>query len=196
MSARIELLILAYLIGSIPTAVIVSRFLAGVDIRLLGDGNMGARNTKHVLGWKAGILVAATDFFKGALVIVLARNMHMNLTWQLVAGGTAVLGHDFPIFAHFRGGQGMATSLGTMSVLFLEETLIGLLLFGLVYLLTRNFDLGAGCGLALLVILLVRNRQPFSLLAYTVILLLTIPAKKLWDAHHPYAQEEMILRNT
>ena len=196
MVVRFELLMLAYLMGSIPTALIVSRHLTGMDIRLMGDGNMGARNTKRVLGWRAGILVAGTDFFKGAIVIILARNMQMNLTWQLAAGCAAVIGHDFPIFAHFRGGQGMATSLGTMSVLFFEETLIGLVFFGLIYMITRHFDLSAGCGLTLMAYLLVRNRQAFSLLAYTVVLFLSIPFKKLWDAHHRFAQKDMILRNT
>ncbi len=184
---KISLLIIAYLIGSIPTALIVSRQIARVDIRLLGDGNMGARNTQHVLGWRAGFIVAWGDFSKGVGIILLARIMQMNLTWQLLAGGVTVLGHDFPIFADFKGGQGMTTSLGTMSMLFLEETLIGLICFGLIYLITRQFELSAAGGLALVVFLLVRNLKPFSLLTYTLALLLTIPIKKFWDAKHRLA---------
>ena len=184
---KISLLIIAYLIGSIPTALIVSRQIARVDIRLLGDGNMGARNTQHVLGWRAGFIVAWVDFSKGVGIILLARIMQMNLTWQLLAGGVTVFGHDFPVFADFKGGQGMATSLGTMSMLFLEETLIGLICFGLIYLITRQFDLSAAGGLALVVFLLVRNLKSFSLLTYTLALLLTIPIKKFWDAKHRLA---------
>ena len=185
--SKVGLLLIAYLIGSIPTALIVSRQIARVDIRLLGDGNIGARNTQHVLGWRAGFIVAWVDFSKGVGIILLARIMQMNLTWQLLAGGVTVLGHDFPVFADFKGGQGMATSLGTMSMLFLEETLIGLICFGLIYLITRQFDLSAAGGLALVVFLLVRNLKSFSLLTYTLALLLTIPIKKFWDAKHRLA---------
>jgi len=184
---KVGLLLIAYLIGSIPTALIVSRQIARVDIRLLGDGNIGARNTQHVLGWRAGFIVAWVDFSKGVGIILLARIMQMNLTWQLLAGGVTVLGHDLPVFADFKGGQGMATSLGTMSMLFLEETLIGLICFGLIYLITRQFDLSAAGGLALVVFLLVRNLKSFSLLTYTLALLLTIPIKKFWDAKHRLA---------
>jgi len=181
---KISLLLIAYLIGSIPTALILSRQIARMDIRLLGDGNMGARNTQHVLGWRAGFLVAWVDFLKGVSVIFLARVLQMNLTWQILAGGIAVIGHDFPFFADFKGGQGMATSLGTMSMLFWEETLIGLIFFGVIYLITRQFDLSAAGGLALVVFLLVRNLRSSSLLIYTLACLLTIPIKKIWDAHH------------
>jgi len=184
---KVGLLLIAYLIGSIPTALIVSRQIARVDIRLLGDGNIGARNTQHVLGWRAGFIVAWVDFSKGVGIILLARIMQMNLNWQLLAGGVTVLGHDLPVFADFKGGQGMATSLGTMSMLFLEETLIGLICFGLIYLITRQFDLSAAGGLALVVFLLVRNLKSFSLLTYTLALLLTIPIKKFWDAKHRLA---------
>jgi len=185
--SKVGLLLIAYLIGSIPTALIVSRQIARVDIRLLGDGNIGARNTQHVLGWRAGFIVAWVDFSKGVGIILLARIMQMNLTWQLLAGGVTVLGHDFPVFADFKGGQGMATSLGTMSMLFLEETLIGLICFGLIYLISRQFDLSAAGGLALVVFLLVRNLKSFSLLTYILALLLTIPIKKFWDAKHRLA---------
>ena len=185
--SKVGLLLIAYLIGSIPTALIVSRQIARVDIRLLGDGNIGARNTQHVLGWRAGFIVAWVDFSKGVGIILLARIMQMNLNWQLLAGGVTVLGHDLPVFADFKGGQGMATSLGTMSMLFLEETLIGLICFGLIYLITRQFDLSAAGGLALVVFLLVRNLKSFSLLTYILALLLTIPIKKFWDAKHRLA---------
>lgn len=181
---KIYLMLIAYLVGSIPTALIVSRQIAKVDIRLLGDGNMGARNTQHILGWRSGIIVAWVDFLKGALIVLLARSWQMDLTWQMLAGGITVFGHDFPIFADFKGGQGMATSLGTMSILFLEETLIGLICFGIIYMVSRHFDLSAACGLALLVYFLVRNLKSITYLTYTLVLLLMIPIKKYWDTKH------------
>ena len=103
---KIELLMVAYLIGSIPTALIVSRIIVRVDLRFLGDGNMGARNTQHVFGWQAGIIVAWVDFLKGLGIILLARILKMDLTWQLIAGSLTVLGHDFPVFADLREVRG------------------------------------------------------------------------------------------
>ncbi len=180
------MLLISYLIGSIPTALLISRGLIGKDIRQMGDGNMGARNTTHVLGWKAGIQVAAVDFGKGALVILLCEKAGVPLLWKLTAGVCVVAGHDFPLFAQFHGGQGMSTSLGTMSVLFTKATLSGLIIFGLIYLLTRHFDLSAGIGLGFLVATLLHAREPFILIGYAIFLFLTIPLKKYWHIHHPY----------
>lgn len=179
-------LILAYLAGSFPTALLVSRALASSDIRLLGDGNLGARNTQHIFGWRAGIGVGIVDFFKGALLVYLAKSLNLNQTWQIFTGVAVVAGHDFPIFAEFRGGQGMAASLGTMSILFWQETLIGLLAFSLIYLLTRHFDISASIGLGLMVLVLVKNSKPADLIAYSLFLLLIIPIKKMWDSHHRF----------
>jgi glycerol-3-phosphate acyltransferase PlsY len=179
-------ILFGYLIGSFPTALIVSRKMIGEDIRMLGDGNMGARNTTHVLGWNAGILVAVVDFLKGMIVLLISKKLNLPLGWQLAAGFFAVIGHDFPIFAHFRGGQGMATSLGAMSVLFTKATLIGLVLFALVYLILRNFDLSAGVGLGCMIFYLWHSQHPLVYIIYAIFLLLMIPAKKLWDVKHPF----------
>lgn len=179
-------LILSYLVGSLPTALLVSRAIAKLDIRRLGDGNMGARNTQHVFGWRAGVLVGFVDFTKGALLVYFAKSFGFNLVWQMLSGMAVVAGHDFPIFAEFRGGQGMAASLGTMSILFWQETIIGLIIFTVVYLLTRNFDLSASTGLGLMVLFLVKNSRSYGLIAYSLFLLLVIPLKKYWDSNHPF----------
>ncbi len=110
-------LVVAYLLGSVPTALIASHLLAHTDIRLLGDGNMGARNTARTLGWKAGWVVAGIDIGKGAGSIWMAQAFGLNPFWQIMTGACAVLGHDFPVFAGFRGGQGLATTLGVFFVL-------------------------------------------------------------------------------
>jgi hypothetical protein len=104
----ILVIIFSYLLGSIPSAVIVSRLTRGVDIRTLGDGNMGARNTYRTFGLAAGLAVALADGCKGALSVLLARWLGLPAAWQTAAAVAAVLGHDFPVFAHFRGGQGLA----------------------------------------------------------------------------------------
>ena len=92
-----------------------------------------------------------------------------------------MIGHDFPIWAGFRGGQGMAAILGTLFVLMPTETLWGLIGFGTAYLLTRNFDLSAATGLGLLAFLAYLFDQPQVFLGYAVILFLSIPAKKALD---------------
>jgi glycerol-3-phosphate acyltransferase PlsY len=174
-------LVLAYVLGSIPSALIVSRLAAGVDIRQLGDGNMGARNVKRTLGWKPGIAVALADVGKGVLPVLLAQTLDLSLGWRIATAFCAVLGHDFPIFAGFRGGQGLATTLGGLLVLAPTQTLIGLTVYGLLYLVTRHSDLSASIGIGLLVFLMWRMGQPALLVLSTVVLILTVPAKMLLD---------------
>ncbi len=181
MAKDLFVLVISYLIGSLPTALIVSRAVAGVDIRQIGDGNMGARNVTHTLGWGPGIFVAVVDFSKGGLTVLLARQLGYSLNWQLAAGVCAVVGHDFPIYARFRGGQGMASILGTLIVFMPLQTLFGLILFGITYWLWRNFDLSASLGLGLLAAVDGYTHQPTVLIIYTVLLFLSIPAKKVLD---------------
>jgi glycerol-3-phosphate acyltransferase PlsY len=173
-------LIGSYLLGSIPTAVIVSRRVKGVDVRTLGDGNMGARNVARTLGSRLGTIVALVDLLKGAASVLLAQALHLPQAWQMMAGATAVVGHDFPIFAGFQGGQGYASTVGVFLVLFPEQTTIGMIVYGLLYLITRKPDIaaGVGCGLIALQHLLLRN---WSFLAFTVALLVFIPIKKIMD---------------
>ncbi len=110
----------AYLLGSIPTAVIAGLLLKGVDIRTLGSGNAGAANTARVLGFKAGLIVALVDLAKGlAAVLLLSRVAALPGSWGPVACGiAAVVGHVFPVFAGFRGGKGVATAAGAGIALF------------------------------------------------------------------------------
>ncbi len=179
----IPVLLIAYLIGSLPSALIVARWTGGVDIRTVGDGNMGAHNVKRVLGWRPGILVALMDFSKGALAVLLVKSLGLDIGWQLIALACAVLGHDFPIFAGFRGGQGLAATLGGLFALATLEMLIGLAVYGLLYLITRNANLGAGAGTGLGVLLMAIWGRPLLMVLGAVAIILTIPAKMLLD--HP-----------
>jgi glycerol-3-phosphate acyltransferase PlsY len=113
------LIVLAYLIGSIPTSVWVSKYFFDIDIRDYGSGNAGATNTYRVLGPKWGTLVMVVDMVKGMLAVNLALllpyysdNETMFLNLQIGLGLGAVLGHIFPIWADFRGGKGVATLFG------------------------------------------------------------------------------------
>ncbi len=106
----------AYLIGSIPFAIIVTRLIKGTDVRTYGSGHAGATNTMRVAGWLPGILVMILDIGKGALVgwITLRAGASPLILW--LATALVVVGHCWPIFAGFRGGMGMATAGGALLV--------------------------------------------------------------------------------
>ena len=181
MNPKILISLAAYILGSTPSALVVSRLVAGVDIRELGDGNMGARNVTRNLGWKPGIVVALIDVGKGVLAVLLAQAFDLSLGWQIVTGFCAVLGHDFPIFAGFRGGQGLATTLGVLLVLTPVESLCGLAVYGVLYLLTRHSDLSASAGIGLLVFLIWKLSEPRQLLVSSILMILSVPVKTLLD---------------
>jgi glycerol-3-phosphate acyltransferase PlsY len=174
-------LIVAYLLGSIPTALLVSRCVASSDIRTLGDGNMGARNVSRNLGWQWGTLVALVDGAKGLAPVCLAQWLGLSLIWQVAAGFCALLGHDFPLFAGFRGGQGLATTIGVLAALAPLEMALGMLLYGLLFLISRISDVSAGVGVGLMIVLMCLRGRPAGLVVSMVGMILTIPAKTLWD---------------
>ena len=175
------LLVLAYLLGSTPTALIISKRIKSLDIRSVGDGNMGARNTFHEIGPKFGLLVAIIDFFKGVLPVFLAHVFGLSLAWQMLTGILAILGHDFPIFAKFNGGQGTATSLGTMLVLFPVPVGIGLISYGIIFLIIKNSNISLAIGGAIIATTLGISHQ-WLLLAYAIPVFLFIPLKLLIDS--------------
>ncbi|WP_163580023.1 glycerol-3-phosphate 1-O-acyltransferase PlsY [Gracilibacillus saliphilus] len=107
-------IILAYLLGSIPTGLIVGKVGFQKDIREHGSGNLGATNTFRVLGVKAGITVTIVDILKGTLAAVLPVLFQAETVYPLVVGIFAVIGHMFPIFAKFKGGKAVATSSGVI----------------------------------------------------------------------------------
>ena len=118
------LIIIAYLIGSIPTALMISRHFFGIDIRDYGSGNMGATNTFRVLGSRFGTFVMVCDILKGmwavSLFVFLPHYLSNELdrtNLMIGLGLAAVLGHIFPVFAQFKGGKGVATLLGMIIAL-------------------------------------------------------------------------------
>ncbi|MEY5000079.1 MAG: acyl-phosphate glycerol 3-phosphate acyltransferase [Bacteroidota bacterium] len=145
-------LLTAYFLGSIPTAVWVGRSFKGIDIREHGSKNAGATNTFRVLGKRYGWLVLLIDVAKGTvaacLPYFLAKTAFSGykdefLILQLVGGFTAVVGHVFPIFAQFRGGKGVATSLGIVVGINPPAAAICLSIFLVVFVTSRYVSLGA-----------------------------------------------------
>jgi len=147
----IIVILLGYLIGSIPTAVWVGKALHGCDIREHGSKNAGATNTFRVLGKRSGWLVLIVDVSKGVLAAsiphfftyMLQGYKDEFLILQLCASFSAVFGHVFPIFAHFRGGKGVATSLGIVIGINPYAAIVCLAIFLVVFLSSRFVSLGA-----------------------------------------------------
>lgn len=117
MTTNLLLLLGSYLLGSIPTAYIIMKALTGQDLHHLGSGNIGATNlTKHI-GKKWGAVAFIIDASKGALALLLSQLLGATIPWQVACAFTAVLGHNFPLWLHFKGGKGVSTSLGLILVL-------------------------------------------------------------------------------
>lgn len=107
--------VIGYLLGGIPCGVLIAKFYGNLDIRKTGSGNAGTTNVLRTLGWLPSILTLTTDCLKGVLGALVGRWLGGEIG-MLVAGFCAVLGHDFPAFMGFKGGKGIATSLGVTFV--------------------------------------------------------------------------------
>lgn len=150
------IIVLSYLVGSIPTSIIFSKAVKGIDIREHGSGNAGGTNVFRVMGWKYGIIVILLDAMKGVIaVIVVARLHYGNIPFnnatpfddftlvQIIAGLAAVIGHVWTIFAGFKGGKGIATALGMMLMIVTIDMLIALGVFVLVVAFSKYISLGS-----------------------------------------------------
>ena len=133
--ALICAIILSYLIGSIPTAYIFGRIVKGVDIRKHGSGNVGATNAFRVLGAGFGITVLLLDALKGLVCVVnisdfiLSRGLGLNpLMLRVILGLTAVAGHSWTVFLNFKGGKGMAVTLGVLAGLSIKFPVLRIIL--------------------------------------------------------------------
>ena len=142
--------IIGYLLGSIPTAYIVSRIREGIDIRNVGSGNMGGANVMREIGTHEGVFVGLFDIAKGAGAILIARALNISELWVFGAGFAALVGHNFPVFAGFRGGRGSTTVIGIFLVLAPLSMLVTLVIITIPFFTTRKFGAAILIGFALL----------------------------------------------
>jgi glycerol-3-phosphate acyltransferase PlsY len=133
---------IAYLLGSIPFALIVGKMLFGADIRYYGSGNLGTTNSVRILGKKAGLLVLFGDVSKGIIAASLPIWLNLDID-PIYVGFAAVFGHCFPIFAGFRGGKAVATTAGVLLVTSPHLLVIGLAAFLGVIALTKYVAVGS-----------------------------------------------------
>ena len=130
----------SYLAGSVPFGLLLARFVAGVDVRQSGSGNIGATNVARTAGKRLGVLTLLLDAGKGSLAVgvtALAMGAPHDGDWAAAAGLAAFLGHVFPIWLGFRGGKGVATALGIFVVLSPWLALLSALVFGAILGATR-----------------------------------------------------------
>ncbi|MFC2088968.1 glycerol-3-phosphate 1-O-acyltransferase PlsY, partial [Calditrichota bacterium] len=185
------ILLLGYLIGSFPTAIIAGKILKKIDIRDHGSGNAGATNVFRVLGWKAGTVVLIVDIFKGFASVWCVPDIsdavpEVKIYIQIFAGIAAIAGHIWTIFAKFRGGKGVGTAAGVFLGLQPGPVLICLLVFIGVVFKTRFVSLGSMIAAFLLpIILLVQKfmlnvdiQLPMIVLSIILALLIIITHKE------------------
>lgn len=165
------IIILSYLVGSIPTSIILSKLVKGIDIREHGSGNAGGSNVFRVMGWKYGVLTIILDALKGAVAVVLIARLYLgsfpfpNATpfddftlVQIIAGVAAVLGHIWTVFAGFKGGKGIATALGFLITIITVDMLVALAVFAMVVGYSKYISLGSiTAAFSIPVILFVRE---------------------------------------
>ena len=154
--------LLSYIVGSIPTGIILSKWRHGFDIRSKGSGNAGGTNVFRVLGWKSGVFVIIVDGLKG----VIATTIVARLFWdpalpfynhtpfddftiiQMICGGAAVIGHVWTMFAGFKGGKGIATGAGMLIGIAPTEFAVALAVFVIFFFAFRYVSLGSIMGAA------------------------------------------------
>lgn len=150
------IVVLSYLVGAIPTSIIVSKAVKGIDIRQHGSGNAGGTNVMRVLGWKHGVMVIILDALKGVLAVIVVARLHYGglpfanvspfddfTLVQIIAGISAVVGHIWTVFAGFKGGKGIATALGMLLMIVTIDMLIAVGVFLIVVTISRYVSLGS-----------------------------------------------------
>lgn len=180
---HIFIILTAYLLGSLPSAVWIGKFFYGIDVRQYGSGNAGATNTFRVLGKKAALPVLFFDILKGWAAVkvsyfvadMLGKEEFNSL--QLTLGAAAIIGHIYPLFAGFKGGKGVATLLGVTLAIHPLSALVGILVFVFILLVTHYVSLSsifAGLSFPISILILFPSSSPtlvlFSLLTPAIIL--------------------------
>src|SRR3989338_6973227 len=174
--------VFSYFLGAIPTAYIFGRLLKGIDIRQHGSGNVGATNALRVLGKGPGAAVLLLDIFKGTLATTLVPDvLGLNQIWQyVVLALTAVGGHNWTVFLNFKGGKGIATSLGVLIGLAIQIASIRIVLlatvgsWAVVFLLSGYVSLASIVAAVVLPLVMVFTLQPLALTILGVIICLSV----------------------
>ncbi len=165
-------IVVSYLLGSIPSGYLLVKLIKGIDVRTVGSGNIGATNVKRVLGMKGFLAVLALDALKGYLPVTVFSAIFggANNPWiPILAAIAAVVGHTFTIFLNFKGGKGVATSLGVFIALAPASVATDMIIFGILLYFFRYISLGSiMCAFLLPVFIYIYGEQGFL---YSVLVL-------------------------
>lgn len=157
--------VIAYFIGNFATSYLISKMMGKIDIRKHGSGNAGATNVLRVLGLKAALITFLGDAIKGATVVLLAKNFG-DMRLALVCGIGVIIGHNFPVLLKFKGGKGVATSMG---VFFMIDPLIVAIVISLgiiVVVTTKYVSLASIIGMVLLPVMLLLFKRPSQIVIF------------------------------
>jgi len=170
----------SYLIGSIPSGLVIGK-LKGIDVREYGSGNIGTTNVLRTLGARYGALVLIADVFKGVIAVLLARYIIGSPMSEMAAGFAAVAGHDWSLFLKFKGGRGVATSLGGILPMAMWAPLAavaGVVIFIALIALTRYVSLASIMGslsaVVAMAVFMGIDRVPWEYLVYIVVVVALI----------------------
>lgn len=196
MIKEILALVLGYLLGSIPTAYLVTRMVTGKDIRQLGSGNVGGLNTFREVGAKPALVVGIVDLGKGAAAVAIAYwLLDLSLLFVILAGLASVIGHLWMVFLRFSGGKGMGATFGSLAVLlpvygywYTFIIFLGVILVPFIF--TRNVALAMGVGLLFLPLILWLGTQSMMATLLAIILGVLIGIKFLPTARIAWARSE------
>ena len=172
----------AYLLGAVPTAYIVARYVGGLDIRRYGSGNVGASNLSELYGWWAGVALGVFDaVVKGTLVVVAARLLDQSVAVQALAGVAAVAGHCWSVYIGFTGGRGVATALGAiLGLLMWKELLVMAAIIGVFSrLVVRESAFAFFIAMLALPLLAAIFQEPVELAYMSVVLVSVLFLKRL-----------------
>ena len=191
-------IILSYLIGAIPTAYIFGKMLKGIDIRKHGSGNVGATNVFRILGIGSGIAVLLLDICKGIIAVLVVPDLLglAKVVHRVVLAVVVVCGHNWTVFLKFKGGKGIATSLGvliglTIKISVIRPVLLGVVLIWLTcFLITRIISLSSIVATTCLPIIMVLTNQEFPIVCLGIMFCLFVVLRHRANIRRLFAGQE------
>jgi len=187
MGTNLAIMLLSYLLGSIPTAYLFSRLVKKVDIRNEGSGNIGGMNAYRIAGLVPGILTVLIDAIKGALAVLIVLFFSGDLPVVFICGFLAVAGHNYSLFMKFRGGKGLATTLGLFVVISPVSILFAILCAVILTLILKDINTAFGSAALTIPVIVWLQYQHWGWFFFGLSLAIVIVIKHIPD-YRAYAQ--------
>ncbi len=169
----ILVIIICYLLGSVPFGYIVGKLFKKIDIREYGSGNIGATNAFRILGPVLASLVLIGDIGKGVFSIYLVRFLNIDSLFILIIAGLAVIcGHDWSLFLRFKGGKGVATTFGVIFSFNLVISILAVIVWVIIIIFTKYASLASISSLTAVVIFMILLKQPYEYVIFSIIILI------------------------